>query len=577
MGAPDPAARLEELTGDAGNAGLLIDSFGHFPTVEDIRRRIRLIDEVIDHSPLPEPLLVNRGLDRLSFMDGFAPDDPRSLEGTVQTEPGYLSTSLGADTDLTSLDPHPFHLHLTLPAGARGFWLGPNSAVPDQRELLLPRDTRYLIERVTHQDGRVHIDARVLLPAPGEGSDGGSAMDDASAVSGSDRDSDPDAAMDDASAVSGSDRDSDPDDAMDDASDGSGSDRDSDPDASGDGWVDVPDGTQRWGRYGAAGLLLYSTDAHGTPHVLLQHRGAHTDMGGTWGIPGGARDRDETPLQGALREFGEEVAGAADHLDGIVPLRAYEHDLTTWRYDTYLAHLPGLPDLRPSDDESQQIRWVPAHQVDSLDLHPAFRTTWDQARQDLGLPAPDAAAEASGNPPPDGDAPGVRDLDTRSRAVRDQAAASGDDAGELTRAAGDLVTAATAARAGADRAAATGDPRAHALAQHAQRLEQRAADAQRAARSAWDRTQRLHTAADALRDAARRTRHQPHDPRTAAQRQYAENLYQQIRPDLLPGAGAPRPTEQAPVPTPVPGTEGTGTVPRPSGTPSRPGPSGFRT
>jgi 8-oxo-dGTP diphosphatase len=300
-------------------------------------------------------------------------------------------------------------------------------------------------------------------------------------------------------------------------------------------------------------------------------------MGGTWGIPGGARDRDETPLQGALREFGEEVAGAADHLDGIVPLRAYEHDLTTWRYDTYLAHLPGLPDLRPSDDESQQIRWVPAHQVDSLDLHPAFRTTWDQARQDLGLPAPDAAAEASGNPPPDGDAPGVRDLDTRSRAVRDQAAASGDDAGELTRAAGDLVTAATAARAGADRAAATGDPRAHALAQHAQRLEQRAADAQRAARSAWDRTQRLHTAADALRDAARRTRHQPHDPRTAAQRQYAENLYQQIRPDLLPGAGAPRPTEQAPVPTPVPGTEGTGTVPRPSGTPSRPGPSGFRT
>ena len=55
--------------------------------------------------------------------------------------------------------------------------------------------------------------------------------------------------------------------------------------ASGDAWVEGPDGTRYWGRYGAAGLLIVSPGFE----VLLQHRAAWSHFGGTWGMPGGAR------------------------------------------------------------------------------------------------------------------------------------------------------------------------------------------------------------------------------------------------------------------------------------------------
>ena len=39
----------------------------------------------------------------------------------------------------------------------------------------------------------------------------------------------------------------------------------------GDSWVETPIGP-RWGRYGAAGLLLYSVNNVGEIVILLQHR-----------------------------------------------------------------------------------------------------------------------------------------------------------------------------------------------------------------------------------------------------------------------------------------------------------------
>ena len=57
---------------------------------------------------------------------------------------------------------------------------------------------------------------------------------------------------------------------------------------------------------GAAGLLL--RDRHdGVDRVVLQHRAWWSHQGGTWGIPGGARDSDETAVAAALRESAEEA------------------------------------------------------------------------------------------------------------------------------------------------------------------------------------------------------------------------------------------------------------------------------
>jgi len=69
----------------------------------------------------------------------------------------------------------------------------------------------------------------------------------------------------------------------------------------GNGWVDGPGGKRVWGKYGAAGLFLR---AGGT--VLLQHRAHWVADGGTWALPGGARDSHETAQEAALRETVEE-------------------------------------------------------------------------------------------------------------------------------------------------------------------------------------------------------------------------------------------------------------------------------
>ncbi|WP_040689517.1 ADP-ribosyltransferase, partial [Nocardiopsis lucentensis] len=163
----DPDRTLADLRDDAGRAGHLVDSFGHFPTLQDLYDRISLIDQALDASYLPEPLEAHRGLWGVNFMDGFDPDDPQALVGTVQTEAGYLSTSLGDGAAIIGMPRWPVHLHLTLPAGTRGLWLGGNSTAPEQRELLLPRNTSYRITGVTQDDdGKIHIEAEVLVSPP---------------------------------------------------------------------------------------------------------------------------------------------------------------------------------------------------------------------------------------------------------------------------------------------------------------------------------------------------------------------------------------------------------------------------
>ena len=151
----------------------------------------------------------------------------------------------------------------------------------------------------------------------------------------------------------------------------------------GNGWVSLPDGSRRWGVYGAAGLLLYTTDVTGTGHVLLQHRAGWTHMGGTWGIPGGARNRDETPLEAAVREFREEIAG---DLGEYTLLGVHEQDLQVWRYDTFLARVAQMTPFRPGNTESKEVRWVPVDQLEALPLLPAFRTAWPRLSADLSGP-----------------------------------------------------------------------------------------------------------------------------------------------------------------------------------------------
>jgi len=101
----------------------------------------------------------------------------------------------------------------------------------------------------------------------------------------------------------------------------------------GDGWTRCAAGHRHWGRHGAAGLLL--RDRHdGVDRVVLQHRAWWSHQGGTWGIPGGARDSDETAVAAALRESAEE---ANLQPTAVRPYGQLIDDHGGWSYTTVLA------------------------------------------------------------------------------------------------------------------------------------------------------------------------------------------------------------------------------------------------
>lgn len=141
----------------------------------------------------------------------------------------------------------------------------------------------------------------------------------------------------------------------------------------GDGWVRCAAGHRHWGRFGAAGLLLRHRPALAEPLILLQHRALWSHHGGTWGLPGGARNRGETAVETALRETSEEttVDVAALHVNSEL---VDEHG--GWSYTTVVAEADDLFRVATRGAEGLSMRWVPEDEVTRLPLHPGFAATW---------------------------------------------------------------------------------------------------------------------------------------------------------------------------------------------------------
>ncbi|MFL6127967.1 MAG: NUDIX hydrolase [Mycobacteriales bacterium] len=140
----------------------------------------------------------------------------------------------------------------------------------------------------------------------------------------------------------------------------------------GDGWVHCSAGHRHWGRHGAAGLLLRDR-AGGRDRVVLQHRAWWSHQGGTWGVPGGARDSGETAVAAALRETGEE---AGIDPAAVRPTGVLVDDHGGWSYRTVLGEPLARVHPRPTGGESEDVRWVDADAVSALPLHPGFAAVW---------------------------------------------------------------------------------------------------------------------------------------------------------------------------------------------------------
>ena len=137
-----------------------------------------------------------------------------------------------------------------------------------------------------------------------------------------------------------------------------------------------------WGRHGAAGLLLRAPQPDGRAAVLLQHRAVWSHQGGTWGLPGGARDSHETPEQAAVREANEEAGLHVEQLTvrtSVVTSEVPGPGGPAWTYTTVIADAPELLDTTPNR-ESAELRWVAEDDVADLPLHPGFAASWDRLR-----------------------------------------------------------------------------------------------------------------------------------------------------------------------------------------------------
>lgn len=125
--------------------------------------------------------------------------------------------------------------------------------------------------------------------------------------------------------------------------------------------------------------------------VLLQLRAGWTHQGGSWALPGGARDSHEDIVTAALREAREEAGIDPADLSVIKQVPGMEHGDWSYTYVIALAH--ARTQAVTGNTESDELRWVPPSGVPRLPLLPAFGIAWPSLALMISLAVP-------GPPPP---------------------------------------------------------------------------------------------------------------------------------------------------------------------------------
>lgn len=165
----------------------------------------------------------------------------------------------------------------------------------------------------------------------------------------------------------------------------------------GNGWAAGPQGARLWGRYGAAGLFLLTAPAR--PRVLLQHRARWTNQGGTWALPGGARDSHESASAAAIREAAEETGLHAEQFHLVKEVRTAgpfaadpQHPELAggWTYTTVIGRTVsgGVLDTT-ANEESLELRWAELEEIPGMPLMPAFARSLPGLFETVGKALPE--------------------------------------------------------------------------------------------------------------------------------------------------------------------------------------------
>jgi ADP-ribose pyrophosphatase YjhB (NUDIX family) len=155
-------------------------------------------------------------------------------------------------------------------------------------------------------------------------------------------------------------------------------------------------GARHWGPDGAAGLLAWTKGRDGRRYVLLAKRSRYVQQGSTWAFPGGAVDQGESPVEAAVRELDEEVAGAPDLMNLTAVREGPCPHGCGWAYTAFVAYaenaadpahgrLPNVPRVAVAAGESawetDVVAWIPLDYVQELPLHPAVAASWPALRE----------------------------------------------------------------------------------------------------------------------------------------------------------------------------------------------------
>ena len=132
------------------------------------------------------------------------------------------------------------------------------------------------------------------------------------------------------------------------------------------------------GAFGGAGLLLRYDPPRGASTFLLQHRaGTVGDEPGSWGLPGGAIRRGESPEAAADREAHEEIWP--------VPSYRITGNVTQdcgggWQFRIIEADVDE-PVLAYCVRETEATGWFTLDEMERLPLHPGFRRWVEEHRR----------------------------------------------------------------------------------------------------------------------------------------------------------------------------------------------------
>lgn len=130
---------------------------------------------------------------------------------------------------------------------------------------------------------------------------------------------------------------------------------------------------RRWGKFGAAGILFYHRE---TQTFLMNQRSKAIHFGGTWSTLGGAIDRNESPLDGAMREAEEEIGAVPPPTTVIAEhVSVTQGNASDWVYTTFVIEVGEQWTPEAGDWESMGNEWVTLNEMATLPLHAGFKAS----------------------------------------------------------------------------------------------------------------------------------------------------------------------------------------------------------